>query len=122
MEGDIEWLERNTLAWQPFEILDDWLDSVENERISRGFEEVVLLPVLRHAEALLRMILARYQAMELKFEWGWHENCTALSLMRRLVGAGGKDEAWYYRQDNFDLWQMSGGLERLRQQGATRQK
>lgn len=234
MEDDIEWLERNTLAWQSFEILDDWLAAVEDARISRGFEEVVLLPVSRHAEALLRMILARYQAAELKFEWGWHENRPALSMLQRLVGMlrlthnaaeavrvaewmvltlnpndnqgmrdhlmhdylrlnrvkdalvlaerysggmgamqygtalalfmdhqeqaaqgalkaarkhypeitkmlladkpkqprlqdglvrmGGKGEAWYYRQDNFDLWQTSGGLEWLRQQGVTRQK
>ncbi|MDP2760502.1 MAG: SEC-C domain-containing protein [Sideroxyarcus sp.] len=86
LEDDIEWLARNPLAWQSFEILDSWLDAVEDERISRGFEEVVLLPVLRHAEALLRMILARYQATELKFEWGWHENRPALSVLQRLVG------------------------------------
>jgi hypothetical protein len=43
-------------------------------------------------------------------------------LQDGLVRMGGKDEAWYYRQDNFDLWQTSGGLEWLRQQGVTRQK
>lgn len=234
MEDDIEWLERNPLAMQSFEILDGWLASVEDARISHGFEEVVLLPVLRHAEALLRLTLTRYRATELKFEWGWHENRPALSVLLRLVGmlrlthntaeavrvaewmvltlnpndnqgmrdhlihdylrlnrvkdalalaerypdnmgpmqygevlslfmdkqeqaarnvlkaarkhypeiakmlladkpkqprlqdglvrVGGKDEAWYYRHDHFDLWQASGGLEWLRQQGATRQK
>jgi len=234
LEDDIEWLERNPLAWQSFEILDSWLEAVENERISHGFEEVVLLPVLRHAEALLCMILARYQATELKFEWGWHENRPALSVLQRLAGilrlthntaeaarvaewmvltlnpndnqgmrdflmhdylrlnrvkdalalaerypddmgpvqygaalalfmdhqeqaaqsalkearkhypeiakmlleskpkqprlrdglvsVGGKDEAWYYRQDHFDLWQASGGLEWLRQQSAVTRK
>lgn len=226
LEDDIEWLERNPLALQSFEILDDWLATVENERVSHGFEEVVLLPALRHAEALLRVILARYQATELKFEWGWHENRPALNVLQRLVGmlrlthntaeaarvaewmvltlnpndnqgmrdhlihdylrldrikdalalaerypddmaamqygtalalfmdrqeqaaqnawktarkhypemakmlladkpkqprlqdglvrVGGKDEAWYYRLDHFDLWQTSGGLEWLR--------
>lgn len=234
LEDDIEWLERNSLAWQSFEILDDWLATVEDERVSHGFEEVVLLPVLRHAEALLRMILARYRAAELKFEWGWHENRPTLSVLQRLVGmlrlthntaeavrvaewmvltlnpndnqgirdhlihdylrlnrvkdalalaerypddmaamqygaalalfmdhqeqaaqgalkaarkhypeiakmllmdkpkqprlqdglvrVGGKDEAWYYRMDHFDLWQTSGGLEWLRQQSAASRK
>jgi len=28
---------------------------------------------------------------------------------------GGKDEAWYYREDNLDAWQQSGGLAWLRQ-------
>jgi hypothetical protein len=28
---------------------------------------------------------------------------------------GGKDEAWYYREDNIELWARSGGLEWLRQ-------
>ncbi|MCD6707085.1 MAG: SEC-C domain-containing protein [Thiobacillus sp.] len=28
---------------------------------------------------------------------------------------GGKDEAWYYREDNLDVWQQSGGLAWLRQ-------
>ena len=28
---------------------------------------------------------------------------------------GGKDEAWYYREDNLELWERSGGLKWLRQ-------
>lgn len=28
---------------------------------------------------------------------------------------GGKDEAWYYREDNLDVWRQSGGLAWLRQ-------
>lgn len=28
---------------------------------------------------------------------------------------GGKDEAWYYREDNLDVWEQSGGLAWLRQ-------
>jgi hypothetical protein len=27
---------------------------------------------------------------------------------------GGKDEAWFYREDYLDIWQQSGGLEWLR--------
>jgi tetratricopeptide (TPR) repeat protein len=228
MSDDIEWLERNPLAWQCFEILNDWLATIEEERVSHGFEEVLLLPALRHAEALLRLTLKCYQAEGLKLEWAWHENRPALSLMERLVGmlrltknfpeavrvaewvvltlnpndnqglrsnlihdylrlgevaealtlsnnypddmadmsygtalalfidhqypeaqlalvaarkrypevlkmllaekpkqprlrdgivqVGGKDEAWYYFKDNFDIWKQSGGLEWLQQQ------
>lgn len=86
MEDDIEWLERNPLAWQCFEILDDWLATVGEARASHGFEEVLLLPVLRHAEALLRLTLKFHRADGLKLEWGWHENRPALRLLERLVG------------------------------------
>lgn len=86
MADDIEWLERNPLAWQCFEILDDWLATVEEERVSHGFEEVLLLPALHHAEALLRLTLKCYQAEGLKLEWAWHENRPAMRLLERLVG------------------------------------
>jgi hypothetical protein len=86
MADDVAWLERNPMAWQCFEIVDDWLATLEDERVSHGFEEVLLLPALHHAEALLRLMLKRFQAEKLKFEWAWHENRPALSLMERLVG------------------------------------
>ncbi|NNM80749.1 MAG: SEC-C domain-containing protein [Gallionella sp.] len=86
LADDIEWLEHNPLSWQCFEILDDWLATLEDARISHGFEEVVLLPALRHAEALLRLTLKHYQAEELKLEWAWHENRPALRLLERLIG------------------------------------
>lgn len=37
-------------------------------------------------------------------------------LQEGVVRLGGKNEAWYYRQDYLDIWQSSGGLEWLRQQ------
>jgi tetratricopeptide (TPR) repeat protein len=232
LEDDIAWLEQHPQAWQCFEIMADWLDALREERISHGFEEIVLLPVLRHVEALLRQILQRHQADNLPFEWGWLENRAALSLLQRyvivlrmikqtkeavrvaawmvltlnpndnqgmrggllhdylrlghldealalaqrypddlaemtygtvlvqfmrgqmalaqktlvvarrrypevakmllaekprqprlkegFVTVGGKDEAWYYRDDHLDLWQTSGGLDWLRQQAAER--
>ncbi len=86
MEDDIEWLERNPMAWQCFEILDDWLSTVEEARASHGFEEVLLLPVLHHTEALLQLTLKSCQANGLKLEWGWYKNRHALKLLERLVG------------------------------------
>lgn len=85
LEDDIEWLKHNPLAMNCFEILDDWLAAAEDARATHGFEEVMLLPVLRHAEALLRIILNRYRADTLKLEWGWMENRPALSVLERLV-------------------------------------
>jgi len=86
LQDDIEWLQRNPLAFNCFEIMDEWLAAVEDARASHGFEELILIPVLRHSEALLRMVLKRYQADALKLEWGWMENRSALSLLERLVG------------------------------------
>ena len=224
---DLHWLESNPLAFQSFEILDDWTVALDRLRGTHGFEELVLIPLLKHAQALLRLVLKKHQAEQLRLEWGWHENRCALALLARLammyritrqlkeavsvmswmvltlnpndnqgmrtmlmhdylklgrvgealtlaqkfpddmagmaygealalfldkrqaqadeaiknaierfpelrkmllaknpkqprlqdgiVSLGGKDEAWYYRQDNLDLWQSSGGLEWLRQ-------
>jgi len=86
LEDDIEWLQRNPLAFNCFEIMDEWLATVEDARASHGFEEVMLIPVLRHTEALLHTVLTRYQADSLKLEWGWMENRPALRLLERLVG------------------------------------
>ena len=85
LEEDVDWLKRNPLAFNCFEILDDWLATVEKTRLSHGFETVVLLPVMRHAEALLQLILERYKADKLKLEWGWMENRPALSVLERMV-------------------------------------
>lgn len=85
VEEDVEWLQHNPLAFSCFEILDDWLETVEAARATIGFEEVLLLPVLRHAESVLRLILERHKAEKLRLEWGWLENRPALSLLERLA-------------------------------------
>ncbi len=234
LSDDLSWLEKNSLAFHCFEILEDWLGTLEGLRATHGFEEVVLIPLLRHAEAVLRLALEKHHAENLKLEWGWHENRPALTLLARLammyritkrfddavrvmalmvltlnpndnqgmrdylihdylrlkridealalsalypddmtsmaygtalalfmdkqeaaarevvklaserypevrkmlladkpkqpklqeglVRLGGKDEAWYYRQDHLDLWQSGGGLEWLRQQSGRTKK
>ena len=38
-------------------------------------------------------------------------------LQEGMVTVGGKDEAWFYREDYLDIWQGSGGLEWLKKQG-----
>jgi len=228
MLDDLDWLENNPLAFQSLEILEDWLGALEGVRVTHGFEEIVLIPLLQHAEAVLRLVLKNNKAEKLLLKWDWHENRPALKLMGRLaimyrvtkrledavnimawmvstlnpndnqgmrdflihdflrlgrvpealnlaqkypddmacmaygsalalfmakqevvaraaikvarerypevckmllgdkpkqprlkegyVRLGGKDEAWYYRQDHLDLWQTSGGLEWLRWQ------
>ncbi len=84
IEEDLDWLEKNPLALQSFDILDDWLGALEDYYATHGFEEVVLIPLLQHAEAVLRNVLEQHQAGKLKLEWGWHENRPALGLLERL--------------------------------------
>lgn len=85
IEDDLDWLEKHPLALQSFEILEDWLGALEDYYATHGFEEVVLIPLLRHAEAVLRLALAKHHAENLKLEWGWHENRPALRLLERLA-------------------------------------
>lgn len=85
IEDDLDWLEKHPLALQSFEILEDWLGALEDYYLTHGFEEVVLIPLLRHAEAVLRLTLAKHHAENLKLEWGWHENCPVLRLLERLA-------------------------------------
>lgn len=85
IEDDLDWLEEHPLALQSFEILEDWLGALEDYYTTHGFEEVVLIPLLRHAEAVLRLTLAKHHAEQLKLEWGWHENRPALCLLERLA-------------------------------------
>lgn len=84
ISDDLDWLEKNPLAWQSFEILDSWIAALEDYPATHGFEEVVLIPLLQHAEALLRKVIAQHHAEKLKLEWGWHENRPALRLLGSL--------------------------------------
>lgn len=82
---DLNWLEKNPLAFQSFEILDDWIAALENYPAMHGFEEIVLIPLLQHAEAVLRKVLEQHHAEKLKLEWAWLENRPALQLMGSLA-------------------------------------
>jgi len=82
---DLDWLEKNPLAWQSFKILEDWFAVLEDYPVTHGFEEVALIPLLQHAEALLHKVLDLHHAEKLKLEWGWHENRPALRLQASLA-------------------------------------
>lgn len=223
------WLDKNPLAWQSFDVIGDlYLALDEGMQPFMGFDEKILLPLMQHGNALLRLILKQHQAEGLRLEWGWMENRNALRMVAALsqyykshdnikeainliewlvltlnpndnqglrenllhhylrqgrldaainlaehyprdmaamqyghvlallmsgletdavtrlkqakddypevykmlinpkprrpvlqkgrVTVGGKDEAWYYREDYLDIWQQSGGLDWLRKQ------
>lgn len=224
----LDWLQKNPLAWQSFDVLHDIVQALKHSEPSlAGMEEKIVLPLLQHAEAVLRWVIKQHHADGLRLEWGWLENRPALSLVAELayfhashdqrdkaidlmawlvdtlnpndnqglrddlihhylragriadalhlaerypddlacmryghilalymagrvdeaasllkqthadypevgkmllaasprrpqvndgfIRVGGKDEAWYYREDNLDVWRQSGGLEWLRQ-------
>jgi tetratricopeptide (TPR) repeat protein len=85
MSDDLDWLEQNPLALQHFEVLEDWIGALIESRTSHGFEEVMLIPLLRHAEAVLRKVIAHHHAEKLQLEWGWQENRPALRLLQELA-------------------------------------
>jgi len=69
----------------------------------------------REDEAVITLIQARED---------YPEVCTMLInpkprrpvLQEGIVTVGGKDEAWFYREDYLGIWQQSGGLEWLKKQ------
>ncbi len=85
ISDDIKWLEQHPLAWQSFEILDEWAEALDSYWTLRGFEEVVLIPLLRHAEYLLRKIIEQHHAEKFKLEWSSIANRPALRLLGRLA-------------------------------------
>ena len=85
ISDDMKWLEQHPLAWQSFEILEQWIDALESYWMLRGFEEVVLIPLLHHAGALLHKVIEQHHAEKLKLGWGFMENRPALRLLERLA-------------------------------------
>ena len=85
ISDDIKWLEQHPLAWQSFEILDEWYEALDSYWTLRGFEEIVLIPLLRHAEALLHKVIEQHHTEKLKLEWSLMANRPALRLLERLA-------------------------------------
>lgn len=76
---------------------------------------LALLMAGRESEAMITLIQARED---------YPEVCKMLIspkprrpvLQEGMVTVGGKDEAWFYREDYLDIWQQSGGLAWLKKQ------
>lgn len=84
LKDDVRWIGRRPAAWQSFEILDDLSGELEDMPPVHGIEDAVL-PMLLHAEAVLREVIRRNGAEGLVLEWGFHENRPALRLLERLA-------------------------------------
>ena len=76
----IAWLDRNPLAWQCFDILDDIALAIRDMDLMTG-AEALLAPLLARGEALLRSILERNGASDRPLPWAFVENRPALRLI-----------------------------------------
>lgn len=81
----IVWLAGHPLAWQCFEVLDDLVLGLAEVRREVGTDQLLVLPLLRHAAALLRVVLKANNAEGKTLEWGFHENRPALRLLVNLI-------------------------------------
>lgn len=82
----LNWLEKNPLAWQSFEVVGElFLALDEGMQPFPGFAQKILLPLMQHGNALLRLILKQHHAEGLRLEWAWMENRTALRMVAALA-------------------------------------
>lgn len=82
----LDWIEKTPLAWQSFDVLYDLVHALKDtEPGLAGMQAKIVLPLLQHAEALLRLALKQHRAEGLNLEWGWMENRPALRLVAELA-------------------------------------
>lgn len=79
----LDFLERNPLAWQSFDVLDDLAMAVEALPVM-GAGATVLEPLLERGLALLEVILGA-AADGGTVQWGWSENRPALRMLAHLT-------------------------------------
>lgn len=82
---EIEWLAHHPLAWQCFDVLDDVVGALARWRGNSGVTQLVLLPLLRHAEALLRRVIGDNRAQGKQLHWAFLGNRSALRLLAGLI-------------------------------------
>jgi hypothetical protein len=79
-------------------------------------ETEMVLPLLLRAEALLRLVIKQHRAEgRAGTRTARHSACSPAWPSTISNMTTWKDEAWYYREDNLDVWRQSGGLAWLRQ-------
>lgn len=82
----LAWLERNPLAWQDFDVLDDLVMALgELEYLHEEMHTRLRERLLNRAVELLRLVLATNRAEGFKLEWGFPENRPALRLLATRI-------------------------------------
>jgi hypothetical protein len=80
----LDFLERNAVAWQSLDVLDDLAMAVEALPVI-GAGAAVLDPLLERGVALLEANLAAADAGNGTLQWGWLENRPALRMLAHLA-------------------------------------
>jgi tetratricopeptide (TPR) repeat protein len=82
----IAWLERNPLALQDFDVLDDLVMALSDlELMHEEMRSRLWAPLLNRAVELLRLVLAKNRAEGCKLEWGFLDNRPALRLLATCI-------------------------------------
>ena len=80
----LDFLERNALAWQSFDVLDDLAMAVEALQ-TIGARATLLEPLLERGAALLEANLGAAPPGNGTLQWGWVENRSALRMLAHLA-------------------------------------
>lgn len=80
----LDFLERQALAWQSFDVLDDLAMAVDALH-AMGAGATLLDPLLERGSALLEINLGAAAAGEGALQWGWLENRPALRILAHLA-------------------------------------
>jgi tetratricopeptide (TPR) repeat protein len=81
----IDWLAKNPLAWQSFDVLDDVVLALHGTGGGLGIDNTLMKPLLDHAETLLRAVLAANGAERSVLAWGLLDNRPALRLLAQQI-------------------------------------
>jgi tetratricopeptide (TPR) repeat protein len=76
----LDFLERNPLAWQSFDVLDDLAMALE-ALPAMGAGETLLAPLLERGAGLIEANLAAAGAADGTLQWGWEANRPALRML-----------------------------------------
>ena len=86
----LDFLERDALAWQSFDVLDDLAMAVEALPVI-GSSATLLEPLLERGAALLEANLAAAPPGNGTLQWGWVENRPALRMLAHLAWRAAAD-------------------------------
>jgi tetratricopeptide (TPR) repeat protein len=86
----LDWLERDALAWQSFDVLDDLAMAVD-VLPTMGSHATPLEPLLERGAALLEANLAAAPPGNGTLQWGWIENRPALRMLAHLAWRAAAD-------------------------------
>nr|WP_232470536.1 SEC-C domain-containing protein [Methylococcus sp. BF19-07] len=93
----LTWLERNPLAWQDFNVLDDLVMALGGLEFMHEEMRIRLRErLLNRSVELLRLVLAKNRAEGSKLEWGFQQNRPAMRLLATCIHehlADGRSEA-----------------------------